>query len=144
MGDVQAIADKSAIAVSALCALHCLLIPAAMILYPSMLRFLPGDESVHFALLFFIIPISSFALIRGGVVHKSRKIIFIGFSGLAILILAVTFGHDILGGMGEKILTVIGSVVVVTAHVRNHLVCQRFKCDCHGEAPECSITEIRD
>ena len=52
MENIQAVADKSAIALSFLCALHCLLFPAAIVLYPSTLGFLPEDESVHFALLF--------------------------------------------------------------------------------------------
>ena len=59
MENIQAIADKSAIALSVLCALHCLLLPAAIVLYPSTLGFLPGDESVHLALLFGVIPISA-------------------------------------------------------------------------------------
>ena len=133
MENLQAYADKSAIVVSVLCALHCLLFPAILILYPTMMELLPGDETVHFVLLFLVIPISSFALFKGGKVHKSRKIITIGFTGLLVLVLAVTFGHDIFGQTGEKILTVIGSIIVVTAHIQNHLICQRTDCRCHDD-----------
>ena len=133
MENIQAIADKSAIALSVLCALHCLLLPAAIVLYPSTLGFLPGDESVHLALLFGVIPISAYALIKGGKVHKSRKVFITGISGLLVLVAAVVLGHDVLGEIGEKILTVLGSIVVIIAHVRNHLICRATGCECHDE-----------
>ena len=133
MENIQAIADKSAIALSFLCALHCLLLPTAIVLYPSTLSFLPGDESVHLALLFVVIPISAYALIKGGKVHKSRKVFITGISGLLVLVAAVVFGHDVLGEIGEKILTVLGSIIVIIAHVQNHLICRATGCECHGE-----------
>ena len=133
MENIQAIADKSAIALSFLCALHCLLLPAAIVLYPSTLGFLPGDESVHFALLFLVIPVSAYALVKGGKVHKSRKVFITGISGLLVLVAAVVLGHDILGEIGEKILTVLGSIIVIIAHVQNHLICRATDCECHDE-----------
>ena len=133
MENIQAIADKSAIALSFLCALHCLLLPTAIVLYPSTLSFLPGDESVHFALLFVVIPISAYALIKGGKVHKSRKVFITGISGLLVLVAAVVLGHDMLGEIGEKILTVLGSIIVIIAHVQNHLICRATDCECHDE-----------
>ena len=133
MENIQAIADKSAIALSVLCALHCLLLPAAIVLYPSTLGFLPGDESVHLALLFGVIPISAYALIKGGKVHKSRKVFITGISGLLVLVAAVVLGHDVLGEIGEKILTVLGSIIVIIAHVQNHLICRATDCECHDE-----------
>ena len=133
MENIQAIADKSAIVLSFLCALHCLLLPAAIVLYPSTLSFLPGDESVHFALLFVVIPISAYALIKGGKVHKSRKVFITGISGLIVLVAAVVLGHDIVGEIGEKILTVLGSMIVIIAHIKNHLICRATDCECHDE-----------
>ena len=133
MENIQGIADKSAVVLSFLCALHCLLLPAAIVLYPSTLGFLPGDESVHFALLFLVIPISAYALVKGGKVHKSRKVFITGISGLLVLVAAVVLGHDILGEIGEKILTVLGSIIVIIAHVQNHLICRATDCECHDE-----------
>ena len=133
MENIQGIADKSAIVLSFLCALHCLLLPAAIVLYPSTLGFLPGDESVHFALLFLVIPVSAYALVKGGKVHKSRKVFIVGISGLLVLVAAVVLGHDMLGEIGEKILTVLGSIIVIIAHIQNHLICRENDCECHGE-----------
>ena len=133
MENTQSIADKSAIALSFLCALHCLLLPAAIVLYPSTLGFLLGDESVHLALLFVVIPISAYALIKGGKFHKSRTVFITGISGLLVLVASVVLGHDALGEIGEKILTVLGSIIVIIAHVRNHLICRATDCECHDE-----------
>ena len=133
MENIQAIADKSAIAISVLCALHCLLLPAAIVLYPTTLGFLHGDESIHFALLFVVIPISAYALIKGCKVQKSPKVLITGISGLLVLVAAVVLGHDMLGEIGEKILTVLGSIIVIIAHVQNHLICRGVDCECHDE-----------
>ena len=133
MENIQATADKSAIALSVLCALHCLLMPAAIVLYPTALGFVPDNESVHFALLFVVIPISAYALIKGGKVHKNLKVFITGISGLLVLVAAVILGHDMLGEIGEKTLTVLGSVIVIIAHIKNHLICRATDCECHGE-----------
>ena len=133
MENIQATADKSAIVLSVLCAIHCLLMPAAIVLYPTTLGFLPDNESVHFALLFVVIPVSAYALIKGGKVHKSRKVFITGISGLLVLVAAVVLGHDIVGEIGEKILTVLGSIILIIAHVQNHLICRATDCECHGE-----------
>mgnify|MGYP001246316184 CR=1 FL=1 len=133
MENIQAIADKSAIGLSFLCALHCLLLPAAIVLYPTTLGFLPGDESVHFVLLFVVIPISAYALIKGGKVHKSRKVFITGISGLLVLVAAVILGHDMLGEIGEKILTVLGSIIVIIAHAQNHFICRENDGECQDE-----------
>ena len=138
MGNLQTVADKSAIAVSLLCALHCVLLPAAVILYPTTLGSLAEDETVHLFLLFLVIPISTIALLKGGKIHKSRKVPIIGFTGLLVLITAVILGHDVLGDLGEKLLTVLGSIIVVIAHIQNHLICQRTNCaNCHNEDIVC-------
>ena len=128
MENIQATADKSAIALSVLCALHCLLMPAAIVLYPTTLGFMPDNESVHFALLFVVIPISAYALIKGGKVHKSRKVFITGIIGLLVLVAAV-----VLGEIGEKILTVLGSIIVIIAHAQNHFICRENDRECHDE-----------
>ena len=133
MENIQATADKSAIALSVLCALHCLLMPAAIVLYPTTLGFMPDNESVHFALLFVVIPVSAYALIKGGKVHKSRKVFITGIIGLLVLVVAVVLGHDVLGEIGEKTLTVLGSIIVIIAHAQNHFICRENDRECHDE-----------
>tara|TARA_B100001057_G_scaffold90415_1_gene86625 strand:+ start:54 stop:446 length:393 start_codon:yes stop_codon:yes gene_type:complete len=130
MRNLQATADKSAIGLSALCALHCLLLPITVVLYPNTTSVLPNDEIVHLSILFVVIPVSLFALFRGSQIHKRPSIFYFGVLGLIVLILALVAGHSIFGEYGEKILTLVGSGVLILAHSRNFKVCRDRGC-CH-------------
>ena len=48
--------DGAAIGLSALCAIHCLMLPVALTLLPVIATLPLGDESFHKALLFLVIP----------------------------------------------------------------------------------------
>ena len=130
MRNLQATADKSAIALSALCALHCLLLPVTVVMYPNAISVFPNDEVVHLSILFIVIPVSLFALFRGSQIHKRPSIFYFGVLGLIVLILALVAGHSIFGEYGEKILTLVGSGVLILAHSRNFKVCRDRGC-CH-------------
>ncbi len=130
---MQDVADKSAIGLSILCALHCLLFPVAIIFYPNYSSILPNDEVVHFSILFIIIPVSIFALLRGSQIHKNSTIFVIGLLGILTLVLALILGHNMLGEFGEKIITLIGSIIVGFAHFRNFSICRSIDCSCHPE-----------
>ena len=134
MLNTQALADKAAIGLSVLCALHCLLFPVAIILYPSYMSFLPDDEAVHLSILFIVIPISVYALTKGARIHRKPSIFFIGFSGLLILILALLLGHPLFGSQGEKFITLAGSFIVTFAHFKNYSICTRKDCSCYPES----------
>jgi hypothetical protein len=43
------------------------------------------------------------------------------------MLMAVFFGHDIAGESGEKILTLLGAILVVIAHWGNFRRCQQHK-----------------
>ena len=51
--------------------------------------------------------------------------------GLIILILALVLGEGILGELGEKLVTLIGSIIVVFAHFKNYQTCIEIECSCH-------------
>ena len=131
---MQALVDKSAIGLSLLCALHCLLFPLAIFLYPNFIYFLPNDETVHLLIVFIVIPISVFALLKGAKLHKKPSIFFIGISGLLTLVVALLLGHDVIGSLGEKIVTLIGSLLVIIAHIQNYSTCLRTNFDCHSDS----------
>ena len=102
--------DGLAISLSFLCAVHCLFVPSFIILAPSLL-------SISFYK-----------------AHKNLSMIFIGFLGLSILLFAVLFGNNLFGEIGEKGLTLFGSVIVASAHYRNLKVCKELDCDCHDSS----------
>jgi len=126
--------DGLAISLSFLCAVHCLFMPSFIILAPSLLSISFDNEFIHYLILALAIPISIFALSAGYKAHKSLSMIFIGFLGLSILLFAVLFGNNLFGEIGEKGLTLFGSIIVASAHYRNLKVCKELDCDCHDSS----------
>ena len=74
--------DRSAITLSVICAVQCMLLPITAIMLPTF-SLLPFSEEVfHSALLFFVIPISAFAMLMGCKKHKSYDVVGYGLIGL--------------------------------------------------------------
>ena len=48
----------------------------------------------------------------------------------SVLVFAVLTAN-IFGEIGEKSLTVLGSLFVIYAHYKNHQICKELDCDCH-------------
>jgi uncharacterized membrane protein YqgA involved in biofilm formation len=91
-----------------------------------------NNEFIHYAILFIAIPVSLYALITGVKNHKSFTYLYVGLSGILALVLAVTFGVQIWGEAGEKILTTIGALLVAISHFKNYRLCREIECDdCH-------------
>ena len=131
MKPLQVLADKTAICLSLLCTIHCLAFPITAILLPAAIAISLADEAWHLWMIIVMLPISVFALIMGCRKHKQYRLLPLGGAGLLILLFAVFAGHDLLGEFGEKVLTLIGSAIVVLGHVWNYRLCKRHeRCDC--------------
>ena len=127
----QLMNDRLAMALSSACAIHCFLTPSFVLLTSGLISFSFDNEFVHNLILFVAVPISLYALISGYSNHKIFYLLPIGIVGLSALVLAVAMGETLLGELGEKSLTLIGSFLVVFAHFKNHQVCKEFDCECH-------------
>ena len=129
MTAVTSVLDRSAIGLSFLCVLHCLAVPLTLILMPSLAALPIADERVHLLLVFLVLPTSTVALTLGCRQHGLKHILAWGLTGIAILVLAAGLGEEFLGEYGEKILTVVGSVLVAVGHVLNFKCCRTAGCD---------------
>ena len=129
----QKISDKFAISLSTICAVHCFFAPSLLILFSSFESIQYNNEFIHFLFLLMAVPISFFALVLGLKNHKKSSYFLIGIAGLTILILALILGEEILGELGEKLVTLIGSIIVVFAHFKNYQTCIQIECSCHDE-----------
>ena len=128
----QEYSDKTAISLSALCLVHCLLVPSFLVFLSGYISLSYNNEFIHYAILFIAIPVSLYALITGVKNHKSFTYLYVGLSGILVLVLAVTFGVQIWGEVGEKILTTIGALLVAISHFKNYRLCREIECDdCH-------------
>ena len=133
LGSTQKISDKFAISLSAVCAAHCFFVPVFLVLFSSFESIQYDNELIHFLFLLMTVPISFFALTLGLKNHKKSSFFIIGITGLIILILALILGQEILGELGEKLVTLFGSIIVVFAHFKNYQTCIQIECSCHDE-----------
>ena len=133
MFKTQLIGDKLAMTLSTICVVHCFFSPTFILLTSGVFSFSLDNQSLHYIILFAAIPVSLYALISGFTNHKTAYFLTIGIFGLFVLILAVALGESFLGELGEKTLTLVGSILVVYAHFKNHQVCKELDCSCHDE-----------
>lgn len=129
MNNLQALSDKSAIGLSLLCTLHCLAMPLAVVLLPSIAALPLADETFHYWMLFAVLPISAYALTIGCRKHQRYRLLLIGGMGLLLMCFAAFAGHALLGESGEKTLTVIGAMLLALGHAWNYRLCQAQDCD---------------
>ena len=129
--NTQLFTDKLAISLSAICVLHCLFMPSFLILSSWYAAISIDNEFIHYPILTAAIPVSAFALIKGFKNHKKLSYFVYGFFGLFLLAFAV-LAAGITGEIGEKSLTLLGSLFVIYAHYKNHQICKELNCDCHN------------
>ena len=127
----QKISDKFAISLSAICAIHCFFVPVFLVLFSSFESIQYDNELIHFLFLLMTVPISFFALTLGLKNHKKSSFFILGIVGLIIFILALVLSEGVLGELGEKLVTLIGSIIVVFAHFKNYQTCIEIECSCH-------------
>ena len=123
--------DKAAMSLSLICVAHCFFAPSFIILTSAFASFTVDNEFIHKFILFVAVPVSVYALYAGYKNHREISFIPIGAIGLISLILAVSLGEMLLGEIGEKSMTLIGSILVAYAHLKNHQLCKELDCTCH-------------
>ena len=122
--------DKAAISLSLVCAVHCLLLPIALVMLPALAASMVGDQRFHQWMLVAVLPTSLFALTLGCQRHRNITVMAMGVPGLAMLTLAALVGHEWLGDSGEKIAMLLGASLIVLGHLRNHALCKQLQCGC--------------
>ena len=126
--NTQLTTDKFAGTVSLVCALQCLLMPSFFIATSGLVSLSIDNEFVHSIILLIAVPVSSFALFLGIKNHKNKLIFLIGILGLIVLISAFFFAKTFFGENEEILFTVLGSMMVIYAHYKNHETCKEIQC----------------
>ncbi len=134
MNNIRSVTDKTAIGLSLLSAIHCLLFPFAMVLLPSIAALSLDGEAFHLWMVIAVIPTSAFALTLGCKRHKQHRVAVIGVLGLLVITLTALAGEHYLGEVLEKSLTVLGAMIITLGHYRNYRLCQQADdCGCPAE-----------
>ena len=129
--NTQVNADKASITLSLACMIHCLLMPSFLVLTSGFFALSIDNELIHKAFLIIVLPVSLYALIAGYRNHKILSYFYLGTSGLWLLVFAVFFGEGVFGELVEKSLTLLGSIIVASAHYKNYKACKELDCSCH-------------
>ncbi len=109
--------DRAAVVLSAVCMLHCMAIPVAVLLLPTLSSLLVGSETlVHTLLLGVAVPISALALWVGYSRYGNVTSVVLGTTGLLVMFVAVA---HLLGRAAEVPLTLAGVILVAFAHGLN-------------------------
>ncbi len=109
--------DGAAVALSALCLIHCLALPLIVAGVPFLAQFAEGH--LHAQMLVIVLPLSIVALALGFRRHRSLRIIAAGVAGMAALVIGATVAHTYLGLMADRLFTIFGALVLATAHFFN-------------------------
>ena len=121
---LQPAADKAAIGLSLLCAVHCLVLPLVIALLPTLAAYGLADEAFHTWVVLAVIPLSAFALTMGCKKHRQKSVLYTGLMGLFLLCLTPLLGHELLGETGEKALTLAGAALIAASHIKNFRLCR--------------------
>ena len=122
------IADVSAVGLSSLCLVHCLMLPVVVSVYPATIAVTLSDEVFHLFMVLMAIPISVFALFFGCRSHKSYSVGLTGALGIGLLFMSAFLPHELAGETGERLLTASGALSLSVRHVLNFRLCQSVKC----------------
>lgn len=111
---------------SVLCMLHCFL-PILLVSFGASLGLnhaadVMHGEWVHVALLFPIIAILAISLPKAYLSHGDLKPTAMALFGILVLIVAIS-----IGGTTETILTIMGSMFIIAAHMSNRKTLKSFK-----------------
>lgn len=109
--------DRTAVALSGLCLLHCLALPFVVGLLP--LAGQVNGNHFHLQMLLVVVPISVIALALGFRRHGSVAVITGGAAGLLILFAGATVVHDQLGLVADRMVTIVAALTLAVAHFYN-------------------------
>ncbi len=132
---MRSIADVLGLSGSAMCAIHCLLVPLLLISSTTVPVSFFTDESFHRAMLWLVLPSGILAFVLGCRRHRDRLVLILGLVGILGLFLSAFWMHEILGEVGERAGTVLSAIAIIIAHIRNWRLCRASNCthDCHDE-----------
>lgn len=124
--------DKLGIGISGVCAIHCLLLPAVVALLPLWTFATVLHDWLHPVFILLIAPTVYFASKRSHFDHKVTGLLSAGF---LLILFGWLLGHFWIGVLFETILTVLGSIILITGHWFNYRHHQSCKIKKHNHHP---------
>ena len=113
--------DRLAIFLSALCVVQCLFLPVIVTFLPFLDMWWLSDAVLHPTLLFFVVPLTFYALVPARKKHGSNLPLKLAMPGLMMLFAGIFMHQTTL----EKVLTVIGALLLAAAHINNIILSRK-------------------
>ncbi len=117
-------ADKLGIWASALCVVHCIVTPVLLSLSVVFARLLPGEARTHRFMAVSVAAFGAVALINGFRTHGRRRILVLMAMGLACIFFGAFWSDLLPSHRYEVLVTLTGSLLMITAHRMNHTFCR--------------------
>ncbi|MGD8340780.1 MAG: MerC domain-containing protein [Gammaproteobacteria bacterium] len=111
--------DQIAIALSAICIVHCLAVPVVVAILPIAAVSFGEDQHFHALMLWLVVPTSLVGFLLGYRLHGRSGLVVLGAAGVAVLAAAATWGHTTWSETIEVTVSVAGSLLLATAHWLN-------------------------
>jgi len=119
---------------------HCLLTPVVISLFPDIIPYLPGDTSFHRWLAIGIVLFGFVGFVPGYMVHRRKPLLALIGIGMSLVLLVAWKGESLHLAM-ELVLSIGGSMLLVTAHLLNRSFCRQCR-TCKEEPSNCHTTEV--
>jgi hypothetical protein len=121
-GRTLSFADRFGIALSGLCAVHCLVLPF-ILPFVGFFAALAESEWTHVFLAIGVVPTVVFAAARGYRRHGKREILWLLGVGALAVVAALGVGEFAGDGRLEAAFTTCGSALLIAGHWKNHRHC---------------------
>jgi uncharacterized membrane protein YfcA len=127
-GTLSLRADKLGIAASVLCFVHCIATPIVLSFASVWAHYIPSEERFHRTLAVLVATIGGFAILSGYSRHRRKRVLLLMASGLCCIFAGAWWGNSLPSHLVEVLVTLMGSCLMISAHLINHTFCRH--CDC--------------
>lgn len=119
---------------------HCLHTPIVISLFPDIIPYLPGDTSFHRWLAIGIVLLGFAGFVPGYRQHRRKSLLALIGIGMCLILFVAWKGESLHLAM-ELVLSVAGSMLLVTAHLLNRSFCRQCR-TCKEGPNKCHSTEV--
>ncbi len=121
-------ADRLGIIASTVCFAHCILTPIVLSFAAVWVHYLPSEEIFHRVLAVVVAAVGGFAILTGYGRHRRKRVLFLMAGGLICISAGAWWSDRLPSHLAEVAITVIGSCLMITAHLINHTFCKNCVC----------------
>ncbi len=116
--------DSAGVFLSLACMVHCMVLPLALLAlqFFGLYQLKTGGnegEWFHAFMAFFVVTAGLFAFGRGYKNHSNSRIVLIGALGTLLVVFAAINPKAVLSETAESVVTVLGTIALMTAHLKN-------------------------